>query len=44
VRKKVKGILKTVFTEDGTIPAGTGFWYKRVASGTLKIRFDTTEE
>ena len=32
------------WVEGGTIPAGTGFWYKRTASGTLKIRFDTTEE
>ena len=30
---------RKVFTPGGTVPAGTGFWYKRAGGGVLKMRF-----
>ena len=39
VSKKVNNRIRQVWTEGGTIPAGTGFWYTRTTEGTLKIRF-----
>ena len=43
VRKKVKGVMRTVWTEGGTIPSGTGFWYMRTDEGTLKVRFESVK-
>ena len=43
VRKKVKGVMRTVWTEGGTIPSGTGFWYMRTDEGTLKVRFESAK-
>ena len=39
--QRVKGRLQNVFTECGTVPAGTGFWYISTNSlETLKIKFE----
>ena len=39
---KVGGRIKNVWTEDGTNTVGTGFWYYRTASETLKIKFEAS--
>ena len=31
---------KNVWTEDGRVSAGTGFWYSRAAEGVLRIKFE----
>ena len=43
VPTKVGKRIQQVFTEDGTIPAGTGFWYNRTTAGVLKIKFEASK-
>jgi hypothetical protein len=43
VRKKVNGVLRTVWTKGGVIPSGTGFWYESKSGTTLKIRFEAAK-
>jgi hypothetical protein len=40
VLTKVGKRTTKVFTEDGMIPAGTGFWYMRTSNDVLKIKFE----
>ena len=40
VPTKVGRRIKQVWTEGGTIPSGTGFWYNRTSGGVLKIKFE----
>ena len=40
VPTKVGKRTKNVWTEDGVVPAGTGFWYMRTSDDVLKIRFE----
>ena len=40
VPTKVGKRTKNVWTEDGVVPAGTGFWYMRTSDDALKIRFE----
>ena len=40
VSKKVSGRIRSVWTEGGTVPAGTGFWYTRTATDALNIKFE----
>ena len=40
VPTKVGNRIKQVWTEGGTIPSGTGFWYNRTSGGVLKIKFE----
>ena len=39
---KVGRRIQNVWTEDGTNTVGTGFWYYRTASETLKIKFEAS--
>ena len=40
VKQKVKGRYQDVWTPGGTIPSGTGFWYRRTGEeGELRIKF-----
>ena len=34
---------KQVWTPGGTIPAGTGFWYKRTSGAALRIKFEAAK-
>jgi hypothetical protein len=43
IQTKVGKRIVTVWTSGGTIPSGTGFWYKRTAEGALRIEFDGAE-
>ena len=43
VTQKIKGRNQQVWAEGGTIPAGTGFWYKRTADTPLNIKFESGE-
>ena len=43
VPTKVGNRIKQVWTEGGTIPAGTGFWYNRTTGGVLKIKFEAAK-
>ena len=38
-----RGRIRKVWTEDGSIPAGTGFWYIRTAEAPLYIKFEAEE-
>ncbi|MBP5509478.1 MAG: hypothetical protein J6Z49_01000, partial [Kiritimatiellae bacterium] len=38
--KNAKGRVTQQWTEGGSIPAGTGFWYTRTSSETLRINFE----
>ena len=40
VPTKVGRRVQQVWTEGGTIPSGTGFWYNRTSGGALKIKFE----
>ena len=40
VPTKVGRRIQQVWTEGGTIPSGTGFWYNRTSGGALKIKFE----
>ena len=43
VYEKVGRRLQQKWVEDGTVPAGTGFWYYRSTSeGTLRIKFEAS--
>ena len=39
----MRGRIRQVWTPGGTVPAGTGFWYKRTGDGALNIKFDSVE-
>ena len=43
VYEKVGRRLQQKWAEGGTIPAGTGFWYNRTGSGTLRIKFEASK-
>ena len=39
VPTKVGRRIQNVWTEDGNVPSGTGFWYYRTSNGELTIKF-----